>query len=62
MSEIEEAKEEFCEEICEEEREKRENLKKCVGIGKAKEALGGWEKLKIVNIKKRKKKKEKSKR
>ena len=28
-------------------REKRENLKKCVGIGKAKEALGGWEKFKI---------------
>ena len=72
MSETEkEAKEEFCEEICEEEREKRgsqkkkkkrrrekrENLKKCVGIGKAKEALGGWEKLKIVNIKKEKRKK-----
>ena len=37
-------------------REKRENLKKCVGIGKAKEALGGWEKLKIVNIKKEKRK------
>ena len=36
-------------------KEKRENLKKCVGIGKAKEALGGWEKLKIVNIKKKKK-------
>ena len=57
MSETEnEADEEFCEQICEEEREKRENLKKCVGIGKAKEALGGWEKLKIVNIKKEKRK------
>ena len=57
MSETEnEADEEFCEQICEEEREKRvhpppppkkkerekkENLKKCVGIGKVKEALGG---------------------
>ena len=33
-----------------------ENLKKCVGIGKVKEAFGGWEKLKIVNIKKEKRK------
>ena len=41
MSETEkEVYEEFCEEICEEEREKGENLKKGVSIGKVKEALG----------------------